>query len=145
MIWKRRPAAEWTLFAEALVALTATRVALFCAPLPAVRRRVRSFLRAGRVLPADRKLPIVRVLRCCAAAARYAPVGGTCLAEALVAQALLDRHGYATQLKIGVRRPAAGAFAAHAWLEREGAIVVGGPEAVTAQYRPLPEVERLIA
>jgi len=143
--WKRRPMGEFRLFAQTLSALALTRLALYCAPLTVVRRRLCSTLRAGRPLPPGCRLPMTRILRCTAAAAKLMPVGATCLAQALVIQALLQRHGYSTQLKIGVRRPQSGPFAAHAWLEHEGATVVGGPEAVTLQYQPLPEVEQLIS
>jgi hypothetical protein len=69
----------------------------------------------------------------------------TCLARALVVEALLRRHGYAVQMRIGVRRPESHSFAAHAWLEYEGKIVVGGPESVVGQYQVLPDLEHLIA
>jgi len=88
---------------------------------------------------------MARVLRCAAAASRFMPVSSTCLATAIVVQALLHRHGYTVQLRIGVRIPAADQFAAHAWLEHEGHIVVGGPASVVEQYKALPDLEHLIA
>jgi len=72
-------------------------------------------------------------------------VGSTCLAVALVAQSLLMRHGYESSFRIGVRRSEDRAFAAHAWLEREGRVIVGGPQSVVATYKALPDVEGLIA
>jgi hypothetical protein len=67
------------------------------------------------------------------------------LVEALVSQALLHRHGYTARLRIGVRLQACGDFAAHAWLEYDGAVIVGGPMTVVDQYQALPELEHLIA
>jgi len=143
--FQRRPWGEFRLFAQALLALTVTRLTLHWAPLPVVRRRVWRALLASKPLPERRRLPMARVLRCAAAAARWTPAPATCLAMALVAQALLHRHGYSTQLRIGVRFRPSEPFQAHAWLEHEGRIVVGGPAAVVEQYQVLPDMEHLIA
>ncbi len=50
----------------------------------------------------------------------------TCLTQAVAAQLLLRRHGYQSRLCLGAMRSAQGAFAAHAWIEHDGRIVVGG-------------------
>lgn len=52
-----------------------------------------------------------------------------CLAQALAVRWMFRRHGEETALRIGVRRGAAGRIEAHAWLERDGAIVIGGHDA----------------
>lgn len=62
-----------------------------------------------------------------------------CLTQALVAQCLLRRTGYDTTLRIGVSKDEH-AFRAHAWLEREGRVVIGGG-ASPMQYRPLSPVQ----
>jgi hypothetical protein len=141
--FKRRPLSEIRLFVQAWFALTVTRLALRRVPLPSLRRWVWRALSA-RPLPAGARLPMARVLRCAAAAVRLMPVPSTCLATAIVVQALLRRHGYPADLRIGVRRPAEGLFAAHAWLEQEGAVVVGGPASIVGQYQSLPGLEHLI-
>ena len=57
----------------------------------------------------------------------------TCLVRAMTTQLLLARHGFPSQVHIGV---AAGAdFSAHAWVDCGGQILIGGPEA--SLYRPL--------
>jgi len=142
---KRRPRNEIFLVAQAVAALTATRLALHWVRLPVLRRGVWRILAGGRQLPEGQRLPMARVLGCTEAASRVLPVSTTCRATAIVVQALLQRHGYAVQLRIGVRLPAAGEFAAHAWLEHEGRIVVGGPASVVDQYQALPDLEHLIA
>ena len=67
-----------------------------------------------------------RVVRAVRTVASLLP-GATCLTEALVAQCLLARQSSKTTLCFGVSRvtPAERPFAAHAWLERRGAIVIG--------------------
>jgi hypothetical protein len=54
-------------------------------------------------------------------------VGTTCLAEALVVEAMLRRHGHAPILKIGVKHPQSSerSLEAHAWVECDGVVVVG--------------------
>jgi hypothetical protein len=52
----------------------------------------------------------------------------TCLVKALAAQAMLTRAGFRPTLELGVARSATKEFEAHAWLELDGAIVVGGQE-----------------
>jgi hypothetical protein len=50
---------------------------------------------------------------------------------------LLQREGYAPQLRIGVSK--AEGFAAHAWLELEGKVLIGDSD--VARFTPFPPVE----
>jgi hypothetical protein len=49
----------------------------------------------------------------------------SCLTQALAGWIMLTRHGAASTVKIGVASPADRAFAAHAWLEYEGRVILG--------------------
>jgi hypothetical protein len=69
------------------------------------------------------------------AASRFIPGASNCLVRALATQTLLGRFGHRSDLRIGVRKPADGAFAAHAWLESGGAVVIG--EFELGHYVPL--------
>lgn len=64
-----------------------------------------------------------------------------CLTQALVIQRLLRRHGRHSELRIGVRKDERGKFGAHAWVESEGRVVIGG-EALSEGFVPLPSAER---
>lgn len=64
-----------------------------------------------------------------------------CLPEALVAQYLLTRAGYASVLHIGVAKETQDQLLAHAWLESEGAIIVGGEDSTTT-FAPLHPIEK---
>jgi len=55
-----------------------------------------------------------------------------CLPQALVTQWFLNRNGIDANLRIGVTKDRSGAFLAHAWVESEGDIVIGGR---LSQYR----------
>jgi hypothetical protein len=59
-----------------------------------------------------------------ACANAYLPGSGTCLSQAVVGAALLAAHGYPATVRLGVAKPGA-AVEAHAWVEREGTVVVG--------------------
>jgi Transglutaminase-like superfamily len=70
----------------------------------------------------------------CASVAAITSAGGTaarrigsatCLGRALVVHTMLRRHGHAAVLRIGVRRDGAAPFEAHAWVECNGAVVIG--------------------
>lgn len=62
-----------------------------------------------------------------------------CLVQALVARRLLARRGIPATLRIGVARSDSGALLAHAWLEHEGEIIIGGRTA-SARYAAFPPV-----
>lgn len=49
-----------------------------------------------------------------------------CLTQALVARHLLRDYGVETDLLLGAARKETGEIEAHAWLEREGIVVIGG-------------------
>jgi len=61
------------------------------------------------------------------AVSRYVP-SATCLAQALTLQALLSREGIHSDLAIGVARGDDTGIAAHAWLEIDGTVIIGGEE-----------------
>ena len=69
------------------------------------------------------------------AASLRIPGSANCLVRALACEYLLGRYGYASELKIGASRSEAGEFAAHAWLESEGRVLVGNFE--LERYVPL--------
>lgn len=64
----------------------------------------------------------------------------TCLVQALAAKILLGLRGYASQIKVGVRRDG-DTFGAHAWLISDGKIVLGGDTENVASFQPLMKIE----
>jgi hypothetical protein len=50
----------------------------------------------------------------------------TCLAQALTAQFLLQRAGHQARLHIGVNYGPLGGLEAHAWVESQGRVLIGG-------------------
>jgi hypothetical protein len=107
------------------------RVALWTLPFRLVRR-----LRWNRAPVLSKVSSPERVAWSVAVASRYVPKA-TCLVQALAGQALLARRGYAAQVQIGVAKPD-GRFEAHAWLEWEGHVLVGGSQ--TGAFSELRDV-----
>jgi hypothetical protein len=60
-----------------------------------------------------------------AVVSRYVP-SGHCLPQAIAARILLRDMGYRSTVRIGVRKPSESEFQAHAWLECDGRVWVGG-------------------
>lgn len=60
-----------------------------------------------------------------------------CLPAAYTAHLLLHRHGYPSIVQVGVARDARGKVEAHAWVECDGRILVGGL-ADLQRFVPLP-------
>jgi len=68
----------------------------------------------------------------------------TCLPQALAAQFLLKRHGFPARLVIGVRKDESGDFKAHAWVENDGNVVIGGDHLELGPYTTLPNLEDVL-
>lgn len=61
----------------------------------------------------------------------------SCLRQALLLQWLLRRRGIETALRIGVQRDDGGhALSAHAWVERDGVILIGGEQSID-RFQPI--------
>jgi hypothetical protein len=68
----------------------------------------------------------------------------TCLPQALAAYYLLKQHGYPSRLVIGVRKNESGNFKAHAWVENDGIVAIGGNHPEQGPYTPLPNLEDIM-
>jgi hypothetical protein len=118
-------------------------------PLLTVSLRVRGFGATQRFLqkfitPKKNVLPVTAVESCAEltsrmvlAAARNSPIPSTCLERSLSLWWLLARRGITTQFRIGVRKDGE-KFAAHAWVERDGA-AIGDPESSHLHYAAFAE------
>src|SRR5262245_55511208 len=128
--------AERRLVAAAVGLLGAVRVGLWILPFRCVHGATRTL---GKSRRRETDEPTVeRIVWAVGAADRLVP-GTTCLVRALAVQALLARRGHASQLRLGVTGGGGRAFEAHAWLERDGRVLIGGP--VEAHYVPLPALD----
>jgi hypothetical protein len=128
----RLPPAELRLVVAATLLVIAVRAGLWLLPYPVVRRLA---ARLGHPMRRHR-LPAARIAWAVAAVGRRVPGGRNCLAQALVALVLLGRHSHQAVIRLGVTHATGGRFEAHAWLEHDGLVLVGGQG--VARYTPLP-------
>jgi len=142
-LWAR-PWPDWMLLAHVTVLTSTIRIVLTFVSL---RTTVRSLRQLADKLPRTTKSP--RNYRERAAWAAHV-VGHCllpkrpCLTQALVLQYLLLRRGdKTTELKIGVARGGDDGIRAHAWVEKNGEVLIGG-ENSPLQYKKFRYVNEKI-
>ena len=123
------PWAQKSQLLRALLVVTAARLALWLLPIGAVRRIALSD--REKVSGANSIAELVWAVK---AVSRYVPAA-TCLTQALALQWLLARSGHTSRIHLGARKNLKGKFQAHAWVECEDRLVMGGREA--HKYVPL--------
>jgi hypothetical protein len=119
----RLPLADKSLVIRSLVLLYGVRVALWIAPIRVLRKALGK--RKRHVRTAVDPTTIGKVAWAVRASSRYVP-SATCLTQAFATLLLLDRLGQSADLRIGVARGEEGEFKAHAWVEADGSVVIGG-------------------
>jgi len=124
------------LLINALLLLGAIRLGLKLLPLQTLRRLLARIAQPIRTLQEADKASVDKVAWAVMVASHYIP-GARCLVQALATQVLLERRGYPTQLRIGFTRGKGGQMSAHAWVESEGRVAIGGTGSM-AHYIVLP-------
>jgi hypothetical protein len=132
---------ERRLLAQAIGLLILVRLGLGRVSFATLRR-----LLTGRDAEAARPLPLDgaladEVVWAVERAGRRIPGPTTCLTRALTVQALLALHGHPSRLHIGVAQGPETGLEAHAWIECDGRIVVGGSRSEIGQFTPLAAFE----
>ena len=120
-----RPQSDLGLLFEAIAGLLAFRIALHLFKF--------EDLRCWATMPNRKRTTRLEKLIWAANSATRIMPNSTCLANALSACRLFTQNGHASVLHIGVKRVDA-AFEAHAWLECNGRVVIGGTEAAQFTY-----------
>ena len=120
-----RSDARWrALVVEAARNLLRAKIALRLLPF---RRAVRSgSVALGPVRSAD----VAAIVRAVEAVASRLPWRTVCFDKGLAVQRSLRRRGFDARLHYGLSAPSSGQFDAHVWVELDGAVVIGGEEAV---------------
>lgn len=130
------PPSERRLALRALAVVVWVRVRLTASSFPTVDRLTRE----RPVRDAVGRHSAARIGSAVQAASAYVP-GATCLTQALAARVLLSSEGHPSRLRLGMAR-IDGSLQAHAWLESDGTIVVGG--AGHRQFVPFESVAPLL-
>ncbi|MCC7353727.1 MAG: lasso peptide biosynthesis B2 protein [Anaerolineae bacterium] len=132
----RLPAADRKLLVKSFFLVWGVRLGLWLLPFVTLRR-----LLAWAMRPGTRKLEgeggfAEKVAWAVTAASRYVP-SATCLTQAFATQVLLGRRGLPARLHIGVVKGGDGRLQAHAWVESNGVVVIGGSGPDVERYKPL--------
>lgn len=118
------------------------RLGLWLLPFQTLRRLVVKMTQTTSVQKQD-QVCVNKVVWAVRIVSRYMPGKIKCLARALTTQVLLGRHGYQSQIRIGVAKNQQGQLEAHAWVESQGRIIIGGLKDL-GRYTPLPiEADKL--
>lgn len=123
------------LLLSAAVWLALIRVGLFLFSFATLRRfldqaaHTRANARVGPLPSSD------RVVWAVMAACHNLPLASTCLTRALATQVMLARRRLPSRFIIGVTKGDCGNLEAHAWLEHEGRVIIGGPD--VTRFTPL--------
>ena len=95
--------------------------------------------RVGPMLAGENeKFSVERLAWVVGVASRFVPKA-TCLAQALALHVLLQQAGYEVFLHIGVTNNEEGNLKAHAWIESQGRVLIGGSD--LNSYTPLLTME----
>jgi hypothetical protein len=86
----------------------------------------------------NEKFSVERLAWAVGVASRFVPKA-TCLAKALAVHVLLQQAGYEVFLHIGVTNNEEGNLKAHAWIESQGRVLIGGSD--LNSYTPLLTME----
>lgn len=125
---------RWIALVRAAVWIVATRAALALLPW----RRVSEWFASPDARQGEPDLKRARIdLWAVQAMTRRLLRGRPCLTQALVARRFLRRRGVDTTLRLGATRQGA-QLMAHAWLERDGHVVIGGVDSpdTYASFQP---------
>jgi len=132
---------ERMLLVSAAMLVTAVRAGTWVLPFRTVRRLVARLSRPSSARR-DGEVTSERIAWAVDAAGKRIPGGRNCLVQALATQVLLDRHRQPAQLRIGVAKGPTGEFEAHAWVESDGKVIIGGGDISRFVVLPALEGER---
>jgi hypothetical protein len=125
------------------IMLWIVRLAMWCMPFASLRARLSARRDAlARRRPASRRGDLARIARHVRLGSRLVP-RCTCLVQALVAEQLLAESGHASVVRFGMADAADQRSSAHAWVECEGRVLVGGDVSGYVAFRsPEPHLPR---
>jgi hypothetical protein len=135
----RLPPSYRRLLITSLVLLGIVRVGLWLLPFHTLRHLLAHTAREVAWARGGDQASVNQVARAVTVASRYVPAA-SCLTQALATQVLLSHRGHQASLRIGVARGDVGEFQAHAWVECQGKVVIGGAQALS-RFTPFPPLD----
>jgi hypothetical protein len=129
------PANQWFLI-KTTILLMLVKIGLLVMPFQTIYRLLLRLSRSGRPAPDANPRRIVEAVEL---SSRNMPFTATCLVRAFTGQVLLQRSGYASDLRIGVARGLNGKMEAHAWIVYQGEVIIGDRDDLS-RYIPFPSL-----
>jgi len=121
----RLSAEQRWLLCKVTMLLTAIRLSLWVLPYPVVRALLDRLSHSSARLETGRS-PAEQLAWATTVAGRLVPEGRHCLSQALTLRTFMARRGYPARICYGVREIDGAPFMAHAWVEHDGAVLIGG-------------------
>ena len=118
---------EQRLLVKAVILLWIIRLGQWLLPFQTLRNLLGYLIHVSNRQHFGNSLSQDRIAWAVTAASRYV-IKATCLTRALTLQGLLQKQGYDATLHIGVIRNEESLLQAHAWVESQGKILIGGSE-----------------
>jgi len=137
-----RNRADRRMLIQSLFLVVVVRLGLWLLPFRLLYRLVIKFESAQLPQSADPKI-IEQISWAVEAVSRFVP-RATCLTQAMAAKVIFYRNNLPAVLRIGVTRDSRGALLAHAWIETNGKIAIGGTESTVDRYTELPPFEEKV-
>lgn len=119
--WQQRRVLLYT-----FLILNTIRLALWLLPFGTIRQQLKTVMSAWICGEEEEPVSVDFITWTISVAGYYAPGGAKCLARALTTQLLLNRYGHVHSLHIGVAKGDSRTLEAHAWIEYQGQVIVGG-------------------
>jgi uncharacterized lipoprotein YddW (UPF0748 family) len=135
----RLPSTDQCLLIKSLFLLGMIRLGLWLFPYQTLRHLLVSMTKITTELQEADQVAMNRVAWAVVVVSPCVP-STTCLTQALATQVLLARLGHHTHLRIGVAKGEDRQLKAHAWVESQGRVIIGGSECLS-YYTPLPALE----
>lgn len=121
--------------------LLGIRLGLYILPFQTIVKLVNRFDHSDEIRVVQDRDYQERVARTVERASRRLLGENACLTQALTSQLILKRRGINARLRIGVQKNEQGIMQAHAWVENDGLVVIGGRAVDLKSYIPLPDLE----
>ncbi len=136
----RLPSSDRQALMKAVFLLWAVRIGLWVLPFQTLRDLVNRRKKYRMVASNGDSASVQRIAQSVTLMSQYVPAT-TCLVQALVMVALLEKAGLPACLRIGVDKSTAGKLEAHAWVESMDQVVMGGADVDLSRYTVLQSVE----
>ncbi len=131
------PLPEKGLLIKALLFVWGVKCGLWLLPF----RTMLTLIKRAPIKRGPASFPLNRLLGAMDTAGRNVP-RATCLVRAIAGQAFLARHGHQTDLRIGVLKDETEKrVKAHAWLESQGMVLLGGAVEPYTAFPTLGDLE----